>query len=151
MKMMITLVLSLLITSSYFFIERRLSSTGQEVPEVALQINPTDISLSSLGEVSGYSSISDRPLFVEQRKLEIRKKPEIKVKPAPVRRTLKVKALGVAVSNEGILAVVKSQASGKIFRLNLGDEIDGWRLQSVANQSFTFSRDNENKVVTFKK
>jgi hypothetical protein len=151
MKAIITLVLTLLIVASYFYIERRLEAAEQEVPDVALQITPAEIRLSSLGNVSSYSSISDRPLFVETRKFEVEKKPEVKVKKAPVRRTLKVQALGVAVSNEGILAVVKSQTSGKIFRLNVGDEIDGWTLQSVANQRFTFTRDNVNKVVTFKK
>lgn len=151
MKSVISLILILLIAGSYFFVERRLEAADQDVPDVALQIKPAEIKLSSLDRVDDFNAIANRPLFVEQRKIEVEKKPEVKKKRAPVRRTLKVQALGVAVSNEGILAVVKSQTSGKIFRLNVGDEIDGWTLESVANQRFTFSRDNVNKVVTFKK
>lgn len=151
MKTVISLILILLIAGSYFYVEHRLEAAERGIPDVALQIDPAEIRLSSLGRASDFSSISDRPLFVEQRKFEVEKKPEVNKKRAPVRRTLKVQALGVAVSNEGILAVVKSQTSGKIFRLNIGDEIDGWTLESVANQQFSFSRDNINKVVTFKK
>jgi len=104
----------------------------------------------SLGEYAQYRVIVERPLFDTDReppKTIVKEKVPKKKKPV---KQLEVQALGIAVSNENLLAVVKDLRTGKISRLRIDDEIDGWTLTSVSADSFLFAKGEEKKEVKFK-
>ena len=108
------------------------------------------LSIKKLGNIDEYESITEKPLFVESREKTIKvvkkKKPQRKA----VVQDLKVQALGIALTNEGVLAVIKDLKNGKIIRLRINEEIYGWSLDGVSEDSFTFSKDGQTKIIKFK-
>jgi hypothetical protein len=134
---------------SYIVVEQRLKPEAIQFTTTNLELTKGQVAINSLGNPDQYDSIVKRPLFIEARKFEEEKKAVAKARPVPVRQDLKLLALGVAVSGEGILAVVKSLKTGKISRLNIGEQIEGWELKSVSGDRFTFTRDTRKKVINY--
>ncbi len=62
-----------------------------------------------------------------------------------------VQALGIAVTGETILAVIKDLENGKVYRLRIDEEINGWTLKDVSTDSFIFSKGETEKSIGFKK
>ena len=103
-----------------------------------------------LSQFAGFDAISGKPLFDPDRepaRVVIEKKPVEKKKAA---RSLSVQALGIAVTGESLLAVVKDLRTGKIHRLRINDAVDGWTLTSVSADSFVFAKAGVEKTVKFK-
>jgi hypothetical protein len=150
MKVLLSIVLVAGIYLSYLFIEKQV---GREVsgPAGGLEFNEYSASLKKLDSVREYEAIATRPLFDEDRiedKQEVKKAP--KAVPRRVVDSLKVQALGVALSSDGILAVIKDLKTGRTVRLRIDDELYGWKLTSVADNKFTFSKQGKERVVQFK-
>lgn len=135
---------------SYWYVSNRIDQAGSEAQVFNMAVSPGKLEINGLDNIRAYDAIVERPLFIEEREIKktLKKRTTRIVKPAV--KKLKLKALGVAVTNETVLAVVKNLSTGKITRLNVGDLIDGWTLESVAEHSFVFSKDNQQKIVRFK-
>lgn len=107
-------------------------------------------SIEELELFDNYRVITSKPLFDQDRKpmkVAVVKKVAQQKK---VAKPLKVQALGIAVTGESLLAVVKDLRTGKISRLRVNDELDGWTLRSVSNNSFVFAKGGIEEVVKFK-
>ena len=106
--------------------------------------------IRQLGDISGYQDISARPLFDADREPEKKIEKKKVTKKKVVEKKLMVQALGIAITGENLLAVVKDMRNGKILRLRVNEQIDGWTLTSVSADSFVFSKGATEKVVKFK-
>lgn len=150
MKLGFSLLLILAIAVVYYFMSDTQSGIVSQVQDLKLKsANASSDNVKNLQHISNYNAIVDRPLFIEQRRFE-EEKTEVVVKPKPVIQELLVQALGIALTADGILAVIKDSKNGKTLRLRIGDEIYGWTLKGVSESSFTFSKDEREKVINFK-
>ncbi len=119
------------------------------VPVNSFRFAATDSQTRQLNDVSQYQAISSIPLFDEDRRPE-KKVVAIKVVQKKVEKQLKVQALGIAVSGDGLLAVVKDLRTGRIYRLRVDDAVDGWTLTDVSAERFIFAKAGVEKSVKFK-
>ena len=103
-----------------------------------------------LQPLAAYAAITDRALFTRER--SVKKAPK-KQKPVVARQEprLMLQALGIAVSEEGFIAIVKNRRTNKIERLRLHQKIDGWELVSITTEGFSFSKAGKKIFVVFKK
>ncbi len=150
MKLIISIVLLVMIFISYWYLNKRIDETGSATQVFNMDVNPGKLDLKHLEDQNSYNSIVERPLFIEEREFKREVEQKITKKVTPVEKKLNVKALGVAVTNENILAVVKNLTSGKIIRMNVGDLIEGWTLEGVSEDSFIFSKNDQRKIIRFK-
>jgi hypothetical protein len=150
MKLVFSIVLVLCIALEYVFLSNPVSENKNENHDLKFEANTTVASVKSLQNITNYNAIVERPLFIEERRFEEEKKEEKVVRRAPVIQDLRVQALGVALSGDGLLAVIKDLKNGQTKRLHIGDDIYGWVLKGVSESSFTFSKDKREKVVKFK-
>ena len=103
----------------------------------------------ALKPLSAYSAVSEKALFTRER--GFRKAPVKKPRIQPARQPrLEVQALGIAVSDDGMLAVVKERRTGKIRRLRINEQISGWKLVSIASDGFSFEKSGKEIFVVFK-
>ncbi len=149
MKLLISTTLLAAIFLSYYLLS---SLVGEDVsvPVNTLNFSQSGSEIKKLQAFNVYENIAKIPLFDADRepvKVEVKKKTARK---KVVQKKLLVKALGIAVTDEGILGVVKDMKTGKILRLRINEEIDGWILKSVSANSFVFSKDETEKVIKFK-
>jgi len=150
MRYFFTLILLIALFLTYFFVVNILQNKEIESEEYNVNFNQEDLSVKKLGNIGEYESITERPLFVESREKSKKVVKKKKVKRKPVIEDLKVQALGIALTNEGILAVIKDLKNGKIIRLRIKEKIYGWSLDGVSEDSFTFSKGEQGKVINFK-
>ncbi len=150
MRYFLTLILLLAIPATYYFVENMLQSKEVESTEYIVNFEQDALSIKKLGNIDEYESITDMPLFVESREKSIKVVKKKKMKRKAVVQDLKVLTLGIALTNEGVLAVIKDIKNGKIIRLRINDEIYGWSLDGVSEDSFTFSKDRQRKIINFK-
>jgi|GEM_PF-5893101 len=99
---------------------------------------------------SRYAAIRDRALFEEQRRSPEKKKKRIVVRQQKIQPRPDLQALGIAVDDEGFLAVVKIRSTGKIRRMRLRDDIDGWKLTSIKPHGFSYSKGGKEMFIVFK-
>ena len=149
MKTLITILLSLAI---YFSYTTTVSILDKEVAAVtnSFDFPSSVIDTRQLESVAYYQAIALNPLFSEDRKPFIEEAKKRTVKNKVVKKDLQVKALGIAVSGELFLAIVKDMRSGKVLRLKINEQIDEWRLTSVSADSFIFSNGDLEKVISFR-
>ncbi len=149
MKLSISITLLAAIFLSYYLLSSLLGK-GVSVPENTLEFSETGTEISRLLAIKEYEDIAKRPLFDADREPV---KPKIKkktIQKKPEKKKLLVKALGIAVTGDSILAVVKDMKTGKIIRLRINEQLDGWVLKSVSENSFVFSKDDTEKAIKFK-
>jgi hypothetical protein len=150
MKLILSILLILAIALVYYFNRGSEIDTQQSTHDLQIGYSEGDVSGKKLKNLNQYSAIIERPLFIEERQFEEEKKVKVVTRPKRVIEDLKVKALGIALTSEGILAVLKDLKNGKNLRLRIGEEIYGWRLDGVSESSFTFSKGGREKVIAFK-
>ena len=124
---------------------------GVNVPESTLGLTGSSSEIRKLEPFNVYESIALKPLFDSDRepeKIEVTKEAIQKI---PVKKDLLVQALGIAVTGETILAVIKDLENGKVYRLRIDEEINGWALKDVSTDSFIFSKGETEKSIGFKK
>lgn len=89
-----------------------------------------DFQLPALGS---YDSIAERPLFVAGRRPPS-EEPEEVVEETPVAVSLSppgLSLLGVLITPEGSMALVRTQKPPEVKRLRVGDLVDGWQLAEI--------------------
>ncbi len=119
-------------------------------PENQPSFSQFESDLKPLEKLNYYQVITNKPLFDEDREPEKKVVKIKKVVKAPVVNDLKVQALGIALSSDGIIAVIKDLKNGKILRLRINEEVYGWILKGVSQEEFTFSRNGIEKTINFK-
>ncbi len=148
MRILITLLLASVMALGYLKLNETIAR------EITVSVDTLDLSeykveIARLEAVVDYSEIVNLPLFDETRRPPVVKvKAVAKIK--PVEKRLQIQALGIAVNDSSILAVVKNLRTGKIIRLRFGDEIDGWTLKEVAEDHFIFERNGAEREIKFK-
>jgi hypothetical protein len=150
MKLIFSAIMLVAIALVYFYMSDSLSEKQTVAHELNLDLGKPGAAVKKLENINHYNSIIDQPLFVEERRFEEEKKQVKIVKPVPVIEILNVKPLGIALSGEGLIAVMTDKKNGKTLRMRIGDEIYGWTLKGVSEFSFTFSKGGKEKVVNFK-
>ena len=80
-----------------------------------------------------YSEIVERPLFLETRRPPPPEIPDVAVEEEeqPVEEQV-FTLLGVMVTPDSKMALVEVDESGNVARLKVGDEVEGWELDSVS-------------------
>ncbi len=119
-------------------------------PENQLSFSQFESDLKPLEKINSYQGITNMPLFDEDREPDKKVVKTKKVVKAPVVDNLQVQALGIALSSDGIIAVIKDLKNGKILRLRINEEIYGWVLKGVSQEKFTFSKKGKEKTIIFK-
>ncbi len=150
MKTILSIVLIATIYSSYEW-ANAVAQPGASPPAKTLEFTQSSLSLKELGKMSDYQSISNSPLFDEDRKPQQKVAVVNKIEKKPVTKKLAIKALGIALAGEKVLAVVKNLKTGKIVRLRINDSLHGWTLKGVSESSLIFSRAEVEKAVRFRK
>jgi len=148
-KLSLSITLLAAIFTSYYLVGSLVGKTAT-VPVNTLDFTEGNSEIKRLEALSAYEAISQSPLFDADRepaKKEIKKKV---VQKKQVKQDLLVKALGIAVTGESILAVVKDMKSGKILRLRVNEKFNGWTLKGVSKNSFVFFKDEAEKAIRFK-
>lgn len=150
MKSILSLILIIAIVLVYFVNTQSEQEQQQAGRDLQINFSQDDSNVKQLENLNAYNAIVERPLFIEDRQFVEEKKVQVVRKPKPVIDDLKVTALGIALTGDGILAVLKDLKNGNNLRLRIGEEIYGWRLDAVSESSFTFSKAGKEKVVVFK-
>ncbi len=148
-KLIISILLLAGITGSYYLLGSSIGKTVT-ISDNTLEFSEAVSATRKLQAFSTYEDIAMRPLFDADRepvKIKVKKKT---VQKKQVKQDLLVKALGIAVAGDSILAVLKDMKTGKIYRLRINETISGWALNSVSANSFIFSKGGTEKAVTFK-
>ena len=107
-------------------------SAGETPPLAAL---PAQTSYS-LAPVEDFSAILERPLFSPNR----RPPAEGVAAVAPSAPELEVTLVGVIISSEEQIAIVKLKDATSFARLSVGDTFQGWVLNSIEPSRITFRR-----------
>jgi hypothetical protein len=143
------LLLLAAIVLGYVKLEASIAAPAEASTNV-LSLEEKRVDIVQLDSIGAYASIIDLPLFDPTRR-----PPEVEVKvvepPKPVVKQLRIQAIGIAVTDDHLLAVIKDLSNGKILRLRIGDNIDDWALGRVSEDSLVFVRDGNEKEVQFKK
>ena len=149
MKLLVSMLLLAGIYMSHYMVNLMIASEVSAA-ESKFGFTGSVQDIRELSQFAGFDAISGKPLFDPDREpvsIVVEKKPIEKKKAA---RSLSVQALGIAVSAESILAVVKNLRTGKIHRLHVNDAVDGWILTNVSADSFVFAKAGVEKTVKFK-
>jgi len=148
-KLSLSITLLAAIFTSYYLVGSMVGKTAS-VPASTLNFTESGAEIRKLEAFNEYEDIAQRPLFDADREpkiIEVKKKV---VQKKPVKKDLLVKALGIAVTGESILAVLKDMKSGKILRLRINEGFNGWTLKSVSTDSFIFAKGETEKAIRFK-
>jgi hypothetical protein len=149
MRFLVTLLLAAAMVLGYLKLEASISAPA-DAPTNVLGLEENRVDIAQLESIGAYASIIDLPLFDPTRR-----PPQVEVKlvesPKPVVKQLKIQAIGIAVTSDHLLAVVKDLSTGKILRLRIGDSVEDWSLSRVSEDSLVFVRDGNEKIVQFKK
>lgn len=148
MRYLITLILMLAIILGYQKLGEAIAAESASGAG-SMEFWDYRMELAGLARLDEYGAIAELPLFDESRRPPVVKVQTV-VKQQPVKQKLQIQALGIAVADESILAIVKDLRTGKIQRMRLFEKIDGWELQRVDEDSFVFERDGVDKVVKFR-
>jgi hypothetical protein len=149
MKLLFSMILLAAIFLSYYLLSSLLGK-AVTAPVNTLSFTESGAEIRKLEAFSAYEDIAQSPLFDTDRKpekIEVKKKVVYK---KPVQKDLTVKALGIAITGESILAVIKDMKNGKIIRLRINEEIYGWALKGVSTDSFVFSKGEIEKAIRFR-
>ena len=149
MKILLSIMLIAAIYSSYEWANSAVQPVAG-APAKTLEISPNNINLKVLSGMSDYQTISNSPLFDEDRKPQQKVVVVKKIEKKQVKENLLVKALGIALAGEKLLAVVKDMKTGKIVRLKINDNVHGWTLKGVSENSLIFSRAEIEKAIRFR-
>jgi len=85
----------------------------------------------------------ERPLFFADRRMP---EPE-KAEPPPPPTPLRLKLIGVAISGDSRVALLRSLVNNQLLHLTEGESHDGWTLDALGAQSGSFSRGPQTTIV----
>ncbi len=92
----------------------------------------------SMPPIGNFSEIVERPIFIQSRRAPTE---EASVIAEPERSPLDVVLVGVVVTSQERLALVRPVNGGDVSRLAEGDKIKGWNLITIQPDQVTFQRD----------
>ncbi len=145
-------LITILLLSACGLVYQNLSRVVQtQVPSIAtsLDIAESKIEITRLDPVNQYADIARYPLFDATRRPPVVKIKTVKKK-KKVPPKLQVQALGIAVTDDSVLAVVKNLRTGKIKRMKFDEQIDGWTLKEVGEDRFLFEKNGVQREILFK-
>ena len=108
------------------------SGGGAPPPLAALPAQPS----YAMAPVEDFSTILDRPLFSPTR----RPPAQGVVSAAAPEPELQVTLVGVIISSEEQIAIVRLKDADRFARLSVGDSFQGWILDSIEPSRVTFRR-----------
>ena len=108
------------------------SGGGETPPLAALPARPS----YAMAPVEDFSEILERPLFSPTRRPPAQ---GVAATAAP-EPELQVTLVGVIISSEEQIAIVRLKDAGRFARLNVGDSFQGWILDSIEPSRITFRR-----------
>jgi len=149
MKLSISMTLLAAILLTHYLVGS-LVGKGVTVPSSTLSFTESGAEIRKLEAFNEYEDIAQNPLFDADRepaKIEVKKKV---IQKKQVKKDLMVKAIGIAVTGDSILAVIKDMSNGKILRLRINEKINGWTLKSVSTNSFVFFEGKKEKSINFR-
>lgn len=149
MKLWITLLLMIALYLGFKYINTAIQE-DVAMPTNKLVINSQKAALIRLKPLQEFNSISDAPLFNENRQPEQKQIINKVVKPKSRVQPLKVKPIGIALTVDGVLAVLKDLSNGQLLRMKVNDIVHGWTLKAVSNESFTFTKGETEKIINYK-
>lgn len=149
-QLFITLLLVVSLVTSYLLITSDLKKQAVEPTEYHISMPESSSPLNRVTHLSNYSAIVDKPLFIQSRTIA-RKAPQKKtVQKVVKQQKLNIKALGIALAGDGLIAVIKDLNNGRVMRLHLNDELHGWALARVADGQLSFKKGSTEKIVKFR-
>lgn len=108
------------------------SDGGETPPLAALPARPS----YAMAPVEDFSEILERPLFSPTRRPPAQ---GVAATAAP-EPELQVTLVGVIISSEEQIAIVRLKDAGRFARLSVGDSFQGWILDSIEPSRVTFRR-----------
>ena len=150
MQVFLTLALLVSLIASYLWLAPTIENTPLQPEEYQINLAQAPKLTRQVTGLSQYSSIDQKPLFIQERKLT-EKPPEKKrvINKTKVKK-LNIQALGIALAGEGFIAVIKDLNTGKVKRLKINDQLYGWSLSTVAEGQFTFKKGKLEKAIKFR-
>ncbi len=109
------------------------AGAGGETPPLAALPAPPSYAMAP---VEDFSTILERPLFSPTR----RPPAEGVAAAAAPEPALQVTLVGVIISSEEQIAIVRLKDAGRFARLSVGDSFQGWVLDSIEPSRVTFRR-----------
>ena len=154
MRYLVLLFLLVALAGLYFRMSSPLDGQAQARPatqdfQLALP-DSRDAGLLLDKPASDFLAITKKALFNEDRRVAPPKTKTVRKPAAPPQQRLDVQALGVALSDESFLAVVKDRRSGVIRRMRLNEEINGWKLVSITREGFSYRKAGREVFIPFK-
>ena len=101
-----------------------------------------------ISKASDYDEIINRPLFFEDRKPFVYVKPEKQLKQkkqTTPKKTEQYSLSAVIITSERQLAIIQSGRGKTLQRISLGEDIDGWTLETIEPRSILLKKGNETK------
>jgi hypothetical protein len=149
MKLLLTILLSGAIYMSYYMANMELGK-DVSVTSNTFGFSESTQNVRELDRFEEYQVIAGKPLFDPDRE-PLKRVVEKKItQQKVVRKRLEVQALGIAIAGDNLLAVVKNMRNGKIIKLHVNEDVEGWTLTSVSADSFVFAQGEIETVVKFK-
>jgi general secretion pathway protein N len=108
------------------------SGGGETPPLAALPDQPS----YAMAPVEDFSMVLERPLFSPTR----RPPPAGTVAAVTSEPELQLTLVGVIISSEEQIAIVRLQDASRFVRLSVGDSFQGWMLDSIEPSRITFRR-----------
>ncbi len=150
MRLLITIVLIVSILSLYFVSVNLLNKPIVNSKTYKVEALDSNNKTRKLESITRYNSIVNQALFASDREpfKVVEKKKQIKKK--VVRLQFNVLALGVALKDGEVMAVIKDLRNGTISRLKINETINGWLLQDVTDKSLVFTQNGIQEIKFFK-
>jgi hypothetical protein len=115
------------------------SGDGETPPLAALPAQP----YYEMASLEDFSAVLERPLFSPTR----RPPAEGAVPPQPSEPELQVTLVGVIISSEEQIAIVRLKDASRFARLSVGDSFQGWILDSIEPSRVTFRRGDVEEII----
>ena len=153
MKLLLLLVAVAGLAATWYAMEAALDGKPATPPRPAPGIELPAVALGDVvkrSPASAYADITRKALFNAERRVEAAPRARKPVTPPKREEKLDLLALGIAVNDDGFLAVVKNRRSGEIRRMRINERLDGWELVSIDREGFTFNKAGREAFIPFK-
>lgn len=113
----------------------------QRIPKA---VNTTAASVMRVADLKKFTAIVKRPLFYPDRR-PLPPEPKEKPAPPPSAPDVKLTLVGVFLTANAKVALIRNDQTHKVSRLNIGEEVANWQLEKVKPESVTLRRGDRSK------
>lgn len=113
------------------------SVTSSDVPEAAQAVSHL-----AKPDISKFSEVVERPLFMRSRR-----PPEASVDVSDEVRTSAFDLVGIIVSQDKRVALLRPSTSKKVMRAVEGQHVEGWEVIEIRATEITLARGNSNEII----